>query len=38
MNQNEEHNNPLESSTMIDSEMEGKNEDGRTRTVQPSNQ
>ena len=41
MNQNEEHNNPLESSTMItsiNSEMEGKNEDGSTRTVQPSNQ
>ena len=41
MNQNEEHNNPLESSTMItsvDSEMEGKNEDKMIRTVQPSNQ
>ena len=41
MNQNEEYNNPLESSIMItsvDSEMEGKNEDKMIRTVQPSNQ
>ena len=41
MNQNEEHNNPLESSTMItsvNSEMAGKNEDERIRTVQPLNQ
>ena len=41
MNQNEEYNNPLESSIMttsVDSEMEGKNEDKMIRTVQPSSQ